>query len=268
MGGDDFGAMLIRRLSQDGVDISRLRILKDYTTGIAFVMYSSSGDRRFIFHLRYSASGQLSPDYIDPDYIRSAKVLHISGSTLAISDSARDACYRAANAAYKAGVLISFDPNIRPELLGGSSVLERLYGPILNVSDVILPSLTEARVLTGAGDVEDVAWRLIGRGADLVVVKMGAEGSLLLSKEGIVIREWAYRVNEVDPTGAGDVFDAAFLVARLRGFSLERALEFANAAGAIKVTRFGPMEGPTSFDEVLEFLETSVSPQSPGSHPG
>ncbi|MDH5362255.1 MAG: carbohydrate kinase family protein [Aigarchaeota archaeon] len=68
------------------------------------------------------------------------------------------------------------------------------------------------------------------------------------------IRQPAFKVKEVDATGAGDVFDGAFVVGLLLGWKLETALRFACAAGAIKVTRQGPMEGPTSKAEVEEFL--------------
>ncbi|RLF23834.1 MAG: sugar kinase [Thermoprotei archaeon] len=253
VGDDDFGRMLIRRLKEDGVDTSRIRVLPGYTTGTAFVMYYSSGERKFIFHLRHAAAGQLRPEDVDPDYIKEAKVIHIMGSALAVSDSSREACYKAVDIAYRAGITISFDPNLRPELLD-VSIIRRICEPVLTRCQAIMPSGKEAEALVGEADPMKAAEKLIEKGPEMAIIKMGDEGSLLITREGRVIKEPAFEVEEVDPTGAGDVFDGAFIVAWLKGWDLQKALEFANAAGAIKVTRFGPMEGPVSFDEVMEFM--------------
>ncbi len=254
VGDDDFGKMLIERLRGDGVDIRYLRVLRGYTTGTAFVMYYSTGERKFVFHLRHAAAGQLSPDDVDPEYVGSAKFLHIMGSALAVSNSSREACYKAAKEARKRGVKITFDPNLRPELLEVETI-RRICAPVLALSDIIMPSETEAYALTGEKDPLKAAEYLMKYGAEMVVIKRGAEGSVLITQDGRVIEEPAFEVEEVDPTGAGDVFDGAFVVGLLKGWDLRRVLEFANAAGAIKVTRFGPMEGPTDIDEVLQFIK-------------
>jgi len=252
VGDDDFGKMLINRLKSDGVDVRYIRVLPGYTTGTAFVMYYSTGERKFIFHLRHAAAGQLCPEDIDPDYIKSAKVLHVMGSALAVSNSSKEAVYKAVEVAYENGVTITFDPNLRPELLSIEYIRE-ICKPVLEKSKVVLPSGTEATVLTGEEDPVKAGTKLVESGVEIAVIKLGAKGSIAVSEEG-VISVPAYEVEEVDPTGAGDIYDGAFVIGMLRGWSLERTLDFANAAGAIKVTRFGPMEGPLSFGEVVEFM--------------
>jgi len=253
VGKDDFGQMLRDRLAMDGVDTKHIRISSDHTTGTTFVMYYSSGERKFIFHLRHAAAGQLNPKDIDPNYFSNAKVLHISGSSLAISESSKEACYKAVNIARKREVKITFDPNLRPELINVGYIRE-ICRPVLTVSDVVLPSKTEIEVLTGISDPIEAAKEIIKIGPKLVIVKLGGEGSIAVTKVSEIVKAPAFHINEVDPTGAGDVFDAAFVVGMLKGWPLQKILEFANAAGAIKVTKFGPMEGPENINEVLEFI--------------
>lgn len=260
VGDDDFGKMLIERLKKDGVDVSHIKVLPGYTTGTAFVMYYSSGERKFVFHLRHSAAGQLCAGDVDVKYIATAKYLHIMGSALSVSDSSKDACYKAAIEAKKRGVKISFDPNLRPELLD-VEVIRRICAPMIALSDIIMPSEGEAIALTGKDNLIDAGKELLKLGAKIVVIKMGARGSVLITKENIIY-EPAYEVDEVDPTGAGDVFDGAFIVGLLNGWNLRKCLEFANAAGAIKVTNFGPMEGPKDMNEVIQFMKTAKKRKS------
>lgn len=88
------------------------------------------------------------------------------------------------------------------------------------------------------------------------MIKLGEEGTVAVTKDR-VIRQPALKVKEVGSTGAGDVFDGAFLVGLLSGWNLERTLRFACAAGAIKVTRKGPTEGPAFRAEIQEFMARS-----------
>ncbi|MEM2740143.1 MAG: sugar kinase [Candidatus Bathyarchaeia archaeon] len=252
VGSDDFGFVVADRLRRDGVDLSYLRIAEGYTTGIAFVAYSSTGSRRFIFHLRYSAASLLSPDDIVRDYVASARFLHIMGSALSVSPSSRDACYKAVRIASDSGVKISFDPNLRPELLPVERIRE-ICRPILDYAYLILPSGEEATMLTGLDDHRDACDRLLSMGAEIVALKMGRLGSTIYTR-GREIYIPAFKVEEVDPTGAGDTYDAGFVVGLSRGWSLERIGVYANAAGALSVSRFGPMEGCPTLSEIEDLI--------------
>jgi sugar/nucleoside kinase (ribokinase family) len=252
VGDDDFGKLLIERLREDGVDTAYLRVKRGYTTGTAFVMYYSSGLRRFIFHLRHAAAGQLSPEDLDPSYLSETKVIHVMGSSLAVSESSRDACYKAVQAVKDAGGIVSFDPNLRPELLDTDAIKD-LCEPMLKASDIVMPSLSEAEMLAGVKDPIEAARRLLKFGPKTIAVKLGDRGSVAATRDE-VFWEPAFEVDELDPTGAGDVYDAAFIFGLLNNWPLRRIVRFANAAGAIKVTRFGPMEGPSSHLEVEGFL--------------
>jgi len=256
VGEDEFGELLLDRLKKDGVDISHIRVAKGYTTGTAFNMYYSSGSRKFIFHLRHAAAGQLSPEDIEEEYVSSSKYVHVMGSALALSGSSRKACYKAAEKARDSGVTVTFDPNLRPELLDIETI-RKICKPLLEAGRVVLPSRDEAKALTGISNPVGSGRELLKMGPEMAVIKMGAKGALAVTCDETVF-EPAFKVSEVDPTGAGDVYDAAFVYGLLRDWPLRRTLEFAGAAGAIKVTKLGPMSGPTSLEEIEGFVKKTA----------
>jgi len=252
VGEDDFGRLIINRLKNDGVDTSYIRRLKDYTTGVAFVTYFSDGSRKFIYHLPRAASGQISLDQINEDYLSKAKYLHIMGSSLSINEDSRKACYKAAEIVKNSGGKISLDPNLRPELLSVGEIRE-ICKPILSSCDIILPSEEEARLLTGTEDIEVACRKLLSYGPKMIALKRGKDGSVVVTA-GQKIEVSSFKVREVDPTGAGDCFGAGFIVGLLKGWELEKVARFANAVGALAVTKKGPMEGAPFLNKVNEIL--------------
>ncbi len=249
VGSDDFGQCVVGRLRDDGVDTAHICIAPDYTTGIAFVMYRSDGSRKFVFHLRQSAAALLSPDDVTPGSCEGAAFVHVTGSALSISESSREACYKAVRLTKATGGRVSFDPNIRPELLGIDRVRE-ICRPVLERCDLLLPSGAEATMLTGDADEGTACRALVARSIPVVALKRGARGSTIFTEDQ-VIDVPSLEVTEVDPTGAGDCYGGAFVVGLLEGWNLPRVARFANVAGALSVTRKGPMEGIPRRDEVL-----------------
>lgn len=250
VGPDDFGRCILERFGRDGVDTSQVAILSDQTTGVAFIAYFTGGSRKFIYHWRHAAAGRLAPEHVQTEYVQSARWLHLTGCNMAASDSAREACY-AAMRLLSLDACLSFDANIRPELL----TIEEIRGlvqPVIERANVIMPSLTEAAMLTGL-ETDEQGCRLWASQGKTVVLKMGPKGCRIYHSAD-VLDVPGFSVEEVDPTGAGDSFAAAFTVATLEGMPLEEAGRFANAVGALAVTKLGPMEGVPSRQQVMEFL--------------
>ncbi len=250
VGKDDFGACLLERFRRDSVDCSGVKVLPEYSTGVAFVAYFGDGSRRFLFHWRHASAGQLSPDDVSSDYVRQVRWLHLTGCNLAVCASARDACYRAMDL-LPDGARVSFDPNLRPEVLSVEEI-RALCAPVLERADVFFPSAGEAMLFTGAeSDVEGC--RQLAAAGKLVVLKQSAAGSRIFSGEEEIAVP-GFVVEEADPTGAGDCFCAGFTVALLEGMSLPEAGRFANAVGALAVTQRGPMEGAPTRAQVEKLL--------------
>jgi len=254
VGNDEFGTSIIEKLEKDGVDISQIRISDTETTGIAFNQYNSDGSRKFIF--ASGAAGKTTPSDIKDFYFEGVKCLHITGSALSISKNSREACYKAIKIAKEKNpsVLISFDPNLRPELLDLEVIL-KICKPVLEMTEILFPSGEEAEILAGINDPVEACQILLEHGPKIIVLKRGKRGCTIFTKnnpKGANIE--GFKVNEVDPTGAGDSFGGAFIVGYLAGWNLKKTAKFANIVGAKKVKHFGPMPD-TTYEEVIELLE-------------
>jgi sugar/nucleoside kinase (ribokinase family) len=255
VGKDDFGKLLVQRLGNDGVNIAHLLTSHAYTTGIAFVTYYSDGRRQFLYHLKQSAAANVKSGDVLKDFVKSFRVLHVMGSTLSLGDNIRKACYKAVRIAHSSGMIITYDPNLRAELLE-PRLMRKISRPLLNVAEIVIPSKAELFDLTGKITIEEASRQIFKYGVEDLIIKLGNEGSVAITKQGRVHRP-AYDVQEVDATGAGDAFDAAIIHGYLRKEAPEALLDFANAVGALKVTKTGPMEVPASIAEVTSFMKES-----------
>jgi tagatose kinase len=258
VGDDPFGHCILERLQADGLDCSAVRQVNDRLTGIAFVAYKSDGSRSFVFHLAQSAAALVDPDQLPAGYLAQTRYVHIMGSALTFSEGMREACYRAAQAVHAQGGTVSLDPNLRPELMPVEQI-RAICEPVLEVTDIVFPSGSELATLSGAPTATLGSERLLQAGVSLIALKQGEAGSTLYTAQGVMPIP-AYTVTEADPTGAGDCYDAAFLVGLSEGWPLETVGLFANAVGALATTRLGPMEGTFSRAEVLQFMATQGRP--------
>jgi hypothetical protein len=150
------------------------------------------------------------------------------------------------------GGSVSFDPNMRKEMMSDEAFTATLR-QILAVTDLFLPSGEEILLFSPASDEREAARRLISQGVKEIALKRGAAGAEVFTSHGTVSAQ-AFKVVEVDPTGAGDCFGATYTVCRDKGMSIERSLAYANAAGARAVTVKGPMEGVSTFADLDAFM--------------
>jgi tagatose kinase len=251
VGEDDFGRLNLERLGRDGVDVSAVAVHRDIATGSAFVRYRADGSRDFVYNIAGSANGRIGRTPEAERLIGRADHLHVMGTALSIPGLAA-LTEEAIEAVRARGGTISFDPNVRKELLADPAMRSALHG-ILARTHIFLPSGEEILAFADATDEDDAARRLLGGGVREIVLKRGPAGSLHVDAAGRTDVA-GFEVEEVDPTGAGDCFSATFLVCRRTGMSPERALTYANAAGARTVSVKGPMEGAASFAELDAFM--------------
>ncbi len=257
---DAFGRNLVDQLRLDGVDTSAVIALPGYTTGCAFVAYSRDGSRDFVFHLRHAAAGQLSAALLDQpavhDLFTGLKCLHIMGSSLSMHADALALGTRMLEMAQAQGAKISFDPNLRPQLIAPSDA-KTVFAPFAAAADVIMPTAEEAMLLTGESTAAAAAGKLVaGKPDSVVIITRGEHGCTVYTPAGHTDVP-GFVAAEIDPTGAGDCFDAGFLAEWLRGRSPVEAARWANACGALAVTQRGPMAGAASAAHVQAFIETA-----------
>jgi 2-dehydro-3-deoxygluconokinase len=258
VGADEFGAYLLAQIRGEGVDVSRVRVDPEAPTGVYFKEFRRPGETHVWYYRRGSAASRLAPDGVDWDYVRSAKIVHLTGITPALSDSCAATVRRAIAEARAAGVQVSFDPNIRLKLWTADAA-RRFILDILPQVDIILPGLDEARLLVGPGEPEALCRRLLEKGPSVVGLKMGAAGAVAADAAGVYFAS-APSVTVVDTIGAGDGFAAAFLACYLKGYPLAQTVSLAAAAGALVTTVSGDIEGLPTWDELVMFAEQMGAP--------
>ena len=251
VGDDDFGHCVVERLKEDGVNCDHVQVFPQGTTAVAFVTYFHDGSRKFIFHfgntpaVRAQFRGAEDSDH--PDFF------HVMGCSLMANDEFRVQIFKAAEFFYQNGVKITFDPNIRIELLEDRSI-DEIVGPILKKCSVLFPGETELQLLSGKKEIDDVVEKLFeNRSLEIIVLKRGKEGCTVYTRDSSCDIP-AYPAEEVDPTGAGDCFDAGFLCGMLEKKSIEECGKMAVAAGALNVAAFGPMEGDISTESLQRIM--------------
>jgi fructokinase len=251
IGADDFGRCVMDRLTRNGVDVAAVRIVPDVATGVAFVAYRPDGGRSFIFHMGNSAAGRLTAADLLPGAFADCRVLHVMGSSL-FSAEMGVVIRRAAALAHAAGARLSFDPNVRTELLnrpGNAELIAELAGR----AHILLPSEADLAFLFPGRSPQDAARRLLDGPAECVFLKRGAAGSTYVDRtQSIDVAPFG--VTEVDPTGAGDCAGATFVAGLLAGLPPLECARRANAAGALAVTKRGPMEGNSTTAQLDAFL--------------
>lgn len=235
LGDDEYGRFTYEGLKNEGIDVSTVKLVEGESSPFSFVMVDSMTGRRSIAFYPGCAL-TVPPECIDREAIHSANLLHVDISTPAV--------FAACEAAKEAGVQISVDANA---LFPG---LEEL----LHLSNIFITAREITCGLSGKADpVESGEHLLKEYNLDLVVVTLGADGSTAVTRNHVVHAP-GFRVEAVDTTGAGDVFHGAYLHGFLRGWSAERTLRFANAAGAIMCTTQTGWAGIPTLEEVEKFL--------------
>lgn len=251
VGDDDFGRLNVDRLAADGVDVSGVDVATGEATGSAFVRYRPDGSRAFVYNIAHSATGKLTRTPEAEALMDSCDHLHVMGTALSapgLAEVAREAITRIKGR----GGTLSFDPNIRPEMLDTPGLRQAL-DEVLGQCDLFLPSGEEILFFTEADDEAAAVADILNRGVGDIVIKRGDQGASHFDRGGRTDVA-PLSADEVDPTGAGDCFGGAFVSFWLSGTSPEVALRYANAAGANAVTKVGPMEGAATRAELDALL--------------
>lgn len=244
-GEDEFGYMLVDILKKNGVDTEGCLFDPHARTALAFVTLKSNGEREFMFYRNPSADMLLTELELDLSLIRRAKIFHY-GSISLISEPCRSAHLAALRAAREAGVLLSYDPNVRLPLWPSQEAARDGIMSIWKEADFIKVSDDEVAFLTqGDPQSEDVIMKLWYDGLKLLIVTDGEKGCRYFTKN-FKGRVPGFSVNTVDTTGAGDAFVGSLLVSIASDNylfhneeKLKEALIFSNACGAICTTKKG-----------------------------
>ncbi len=251
LGADAFGDSFMTLWAAEGVDVSRVERRSDAHTGIYFVSHGDTG-HVFSYMRAGSAASRMTPDDVPTDYIASARILHVSGISQAISDTATDAVFRAIEIARDAGVMVSYDTNLRLKLWSLQRARAIIHAAMRDC-DIALPGREDAEQLTGLGDPDAIADFYLGLGAGIVALTLGADGTLVATPT-VRRRVPARPVRPVDATAAGDTFDGAFLAELVAGRDPFAAAEYANAAAALSTQGYGAVAPMPRREAVEAFM--------------
>lgn len=244
LGNDSFARYIRAALEAEGIDCSA--VVTDPTRPTGFMLKSRAlegQDPVVEYFRRGSAASALSVADFDAARFLSARHLHVTGITPALSAGCAELVEHSMKAMRAAGRTVSFDPNLRPKLWPSREAMAEHLNRLAGLADWVLPGIAEGRTLTGRETPEDIAAFYLERGARVVVIKLGAEGAYWRSAEGSG-RVAGVKVERiVDTVGAGDAFASGVISGRLQGLDWPTAVARGNWAGAKAIQVVGDMDG-------------------------
>jgi 2-dehydro-3-deoxygluconokinase len=248
VGDDELGALVVSRIRAEGVDVGGVVRDPGAPTSLMLKERRTAAMVRVLYYRRHGPGSRLEPGDLDPAQVAAAGVLHVTGITPALSDSARATVEHAVELARKAQVPVSFDLNYRSALWPADRAAA-VCRDLAARADLVFASDDEAELLGLHGDPADLALGLAGLGGGHAVVKLGERGAVA-AVDGRVHLVDPVPVQAVDPVGAGDAFVAGYLAETLAGRPVPERLATAAACGAFAVTVPGDWEGLPSRDEL------------------
>ncbi len=260
VGDDEFGRLVRGTLAGEGVDVSYVVADPAAPTGLMVKARRTSAATEVNYYRAGSAGSRLSAEDLPAGLAGKVRLLHLTGITPALSESAYDTVEAALAAAGGAAVPVSLDLNYRQALWSPGDAAPVLRG-LVERCDVLFATEAEARLVLGdprgaASSPLELGYALAALGPSQVVVKRGARGAVAVV-DGVAYDAPVHRVDAVDPVGAGDAFAAGYLAELLAGADVPARLATAAAAGAFAVTVHGDWEGLPRRDELalLQLLD-------------
>ena len=241
LGADSLGDLVVRELVAEGITVDVVRD-PEAQTGLMLKERRTAASTKVWYYRAGSAGSRLTVEDIDPRHIRAASLLHITGITPALSDSAREAVHAAVGIARDAGVTVSFDLNYRSALWPYERAAAA-FSELVPLCDIVFGGDDELAMVAGtSADPMEIARAVSALGPQQVIVKLGADGCVALV-DGAEHSRVAVPVQAIDTVGAGDAFVGAYLAEYLLGESAEIRLATAVTAGAFACLVPGDWEG-------------------------
>ena len=256
LGEDEVGQFVLNAVRAEGVDVSRVAVDPNHRTGLMVKEIRDQGETRVYYYRDQSACSFAKPEDIEEEYLKTAKIFHFTGITPVLSDSCKQAVCRAMELADKNGVKLSFDPNIRYKLWGKHDYSAMLREMMLQ-SQIVLAGLDEAGLLLQAEKPQEVFEKLFSLGrVEIAALKDGGKGAWVAAG-GEIHHIPPFPCHCIDPVGAGDSFNAAFLAGVLEGLDVKTCGEMGAVAGALATQSLGDIESQPTRQEMDRALHHS-----------
>ena len=260
VGKDGFGEQLTAGLVETGISTDGLLYDEKVHTTLAVVHTYADGDRDFSFYRNPGADMMLRPEEVKEEIIRNSKIFHF-GSLSMTDEPVRSAHLHALKIAEEAGILRSYDPNLRPPLWPNLGVAKENILELMGHCDILKISDNEIQWLSGKEDFDEgIAWLRSRYDIPLIFLTLGKDGSRAYCGD-IRVESAGIKMNTIETTGAGDTFFGSVLHHILtlgwRPYTeeeLKEMLRFANAAAALVTTRRGALRVMPSQEEIEKVL--------------
>lgn len=247
VGNDEKADFVLATMAKHGIDTSAMQRLNGVPTSATILNVRPNGDRPAL-HVR-GASDHFDVPPSLYDQVFDAPIIHLGGTGLLrrLDGEPSRVLLREAKAR---GRTTTFD------LIAASAETIDLVEPLLPFVDYFMPSIEEARDMSGRSTPTDCASFYLDRGATCCVFTLGAEGAYYAHRDGTRLQVPAYRIDVVDTTGCGDAFDAGFITALHHGMDPETGIRFAQASAALVATGLGSDAGIQSFESTNAWIAT------------
>jgi len=263
VGPDDFGTYVRRALTAFGVDPAYVGTAPDLLTPVVFCALDPPEDPPLLFYrLPVAPDLTLAAEDVPWDLVRDVPLLWVTGTGVSVEPARQtqhDLLAHRGRSEAGTGRWTVLDLDWRPMFWPSPQDARREYAAMLASVDVAVGNRAEVEVAVGTADPEEAARRLLDHGVRLALVKKGAEGVLVATKDGMTTVA-PRRVEVVCGLGAGDAFGGALAHGLLSGWDVERCAEYANAAGAIVASRLACADAMPTVEEV-DLLLAEVAPR-------
>jgi sugar/nucleoside kinase (ribokinase family) len=245
VGDDEKADWVLMTLKKHGVDVSAMQRISGVPTSATILNVRPNGDRPAL-HVR-GASDHFDVPPAMYDAVFDAPIVHLGGTGLLrkLDGPASETLLREAKAR---GCIVTFD------LIAANAETAAIVKPLLPHIDYFMPSIEEARDMSGQATPEDCAKFYLDHGATACVFTLGAEGAYYAHRDGTRLLSPAYDIQVVDTTGCGDAFDAGFITALHHTMDVETGLRFAQASAGLVASGLGSDAGIVSFEATLETM--------------
>jgi 2-dehydro-3-deoxygluconokinase len=245
LGDDIYSAQMRTFFDEHGIGTGHIQEIEGRRPGL-YLIHQAGGDRHFTYWRGQSAARLLAddPDALDAALV-GADIVYFSGISLAILlPRARGQLMKAIVKARNAGARVVFDPNVRPALWTSAEVMGSALTAAATIADVVMPTHSDEAPVFGDKSSEATAERYLAIGVEEVAVKNGAEPALVATADRRESVPASKPEKIVDPTGAGDSFNGAYLAARVAGASPGEAVKAAHRVAAIVIGHRGALVDP------------------------
>lgn len=262
LGNDPFSYHIHKFLQQNNIDTSHVSFVPNYIAGMQWKQKTLVGDPAVFAVRKNSAASQMNKEIISTVNWHEYDHVHLTGIPPALSPNCSEMIFELMKEARANGIPISFDPNLRPDLWSDKENMIKVINELSCLADIVLPGISEARLLTDIEDVQEMAEYYHAKGVKTVVIKLGTKGAFT-SSNGEQFYTKGFPVKQViDTVGAGDGFAAGVVSAILEGIPINEAVTRGTAIGALAVMSQGDNDGLPNRNELTKYMDEALNSQN------